>query len=203
VDDANSRVDRVLEFWFGALDPHGLADAEHAARWWKKDPELDDSIRREFSTDHRAIARHERQHWLATPRARLAYVIVLDQFSRNIFRGTSQMFAYDERALEAALDGIQIGADRQLRTDQRAFYYLPLMHSERLDLQERCVELFTAFANELSGEPRQRIAYNLRFAVQHRDIIARFGRFPHRNAVLNRVSTDAELQFLTKPGSSF
>lgn len=203
MNDEISRVERVLEFWFGALDPLGLADAEHAARWWKKDPELDDSIRREFSTDHRAIAGGERQHWLATPRARLAYLIVLDQFSRNIFRGTAQMFAYDEQALEAALYGIDIGADRQLGTDERAFYYLPLIHSEQLDMQERCVDLFTAFADELSGEARQRIAYNLRFAVLHRDIIVRFGRFPHRNALLNRASTDAELQFLTEPGSSF
>ena len=113
------------------------------------------------------------------------------------------MFAHDAQALAAVLPGIDDGADRLLAGDERVFFYMPLMHSERLEVQERCVALFTEFSNELSGELKSRVAYNLNFAMQHRDIVARFDRFPHRNALLGRASTEAEREFLTQPGSSF
>ena len=193
----------VLDFWFGSFDAAGLADAAHQARWWKKDPAFDAELRQRFGAEVLAAAAGKRDLWLVTPRGRLAVVILLDQCSRNIFRDTPAMFAQDARALAIACDGLERGDDRDLQTDERAFLYLPLMHSESLADQERCVILFAALRDRLSGPARERLAGNARFAVAHRDIIARFGRFPHRNSILGRPSTPEELQFLTEPGSSF
>ncbi|HYX90795.1 MAG TPA: DUF924 family protein [Myxococcaceae bacterium] len=200
-----SRADfeHVLTFWFGTLDELGRADTPHARRWWRSDPDFDREIRQRFGAEHDAVARGERDYWLESARGRLAFVVVLDQFSRNMFRGTGRMFAYDARALEVALEGIDGGVDKRLRHAERQFIYLPLMHSEQLAIQERCVALFTAWLDELAGELRQQVQEGLKFAEQHRDIIRRFGRFPHRNALLGRESTPAELEFLKQPGSSF
>jgi uncharacterized protein (DUF924 family) len=172
----------VLDFWFA--DP---------ARWWKKDPAFDGEIRSRFSELHESIERGEHEEWRDTPRGALAYVIVLDQFSRNMFRGTARMFASDAQALAAARAAIERSDDQALASAERSFLYMPLMHSEDLADQERCVALFQSFA-----APGQ-----LRYAEQHRDIIRRFGRFPHRNELLGRASTPEELEFLTQPGSSF
>jgi uncharacterized protein (DUF924 family) len=200
---AGSNFEDVLQFWFGTLDAQGSADAFHAQRWWKADPQFDREIRERFASEHDAVARGERDHWLDSPRGRLAFIIVLDQFSRNMFRGTGRMFAYDTRALEVALDGIEGGMDRDLRHAERQFFYMPLMHSEQLPVQEYCAQLFAAWRDQLSGEPREQVATALKFAEQHRDIIRRFGRFPHRNALLKRDSTPEEVEFLKQPGSSF
>ncbi len=195
--------ERVLRFWFGELDADGLADAAHVARWWKKDPSFDEELRGSFLDEHQQITAGRRASWLATPRGRLAYVIVLDQLSRNMFRDTPDMFEQDYLALQAALEGIGAGWDRALRTDERVFLYMPLMHSEELTVQERCVELFEAYRDELEGPARERVARNLEFARRHRDIVARFGRFPHRNSILGRDSSEEETEFLKQPGSSF
>lgn len=173
-------MDEVLEFWFA--DP---------SRWWRKDPAFDDEIRARFEALHEEIDRGEHEDWCAAPRGALAYVIVLDQFSRNMFRGTARMFASDARALAAARAAIGRGDDRQLAPAEQTFLYMPFMHSEDLADQERAVELFRAHGDEAS------------YAVRHRDIIRRFGRFPHRNELLGRASTPEELAFLTEPGSSF
>ena len=199
-----NEVDTVLAFWFGQLDARGRADAAHAERWWKKDPALDAEIERRFGALHAAIARGEREILRADDRGCLAYVIVLDQFSRNMFRGTARMFAHDEQAMAAAQTAIERGGDRRLAVDERTFLYMPLMHSESLQAQDRCVALFGALLEELgNGDDAGRTAQNLEFARRHRDIVARFGRFPHRNATLGRPSTAEEVEFLTQPGSSF
>jgi uncharacterized protein (DUF924 family) len=192
-DDGRNEWERVLDFWFGELDAAGQADAEHAARWWRKDPELDSELRTRFETDHAAIEAGHREHWRDDPRGLVAYVIVLDQLSRNMYRGTPRMFASDRRALEAARQGIDRGLERALPTTLRAFLYMPFMHSERLADQDRAVVLFGSLGS----------AEQLDFAIQHRDIVARFGRFPHRNAILGRESTPEEIAFLAEPGSSF
>ncbi len=193
----------VLDFWFGELDADGFAAAETAARWFRKDPAFDQELRDRFLDEHRAIVAGQREAWLDSPEGRLAYILVLDQFSRNMFRDTPAMFATDELARATAVAGIDRGDDRAVTGHQRAFYYLPLMHSESLADQERCVALFTEFRDQLQGAAREIIEHNLRFAHAHRDIIARWGRFPHRNAILGRPSTAAELAFLEQPGSSF
>lgn len=183
--DANTptqTIDEVLAFWFA--DP---------TRWWKKDPAFDAEVQGRFLALHDAIMRGEREDWLATPRGALAYVVVLDQFSRNMFRGTGRMFASDARALAAARRALARGDDRALAADERIFLYMPFMHSEDIADQDRCVALFTASPSE----------EQLRYAEMHRDIIRRFGRFPHRNALLGRASTPEEEEFLKQPGSSF
>ncbi|MCA9542153.1 MAG: DUF924 family protein, partial [Myxococcales bacterium] len=196
-------VDRVLSFWFGALDADGLADADHTKRWFTKSPEFDETLRTTFGTEHTAVAEGHRSEWLNTPRGRLAWIIVLDQFSRNLSRDSAAMYAHDEAAVHAVLDGLDRGHDRALCTDERVFFYMPLMHSESLTHQDRCVGLFAALHDQVSGAARDRVANNLNYARRHRDIVAKFGRFPHRNALLGRESTAEEVEFLKQPGSAF
>jgi uncharacterized protein (DUF924 family) len=200
---AHAGIDEILDFWFGPLDADGCADSEHMARWWKKDPAFDDEIRRRFGEVHRAMCSRQLDSWLDDPRGRLAHIVVLDQFSRNMHRDTPAMFAGDARALEIALDAIARGDDRELPYDQRAFMYMPLMHCEDLAHQERGVALFAALCDEAPPPARERAAAAVRYAEKHRDIVARFGRFPHRNAILGRESSPEETAFLQQPGSRF
>lgn len=195
--------EEVLSFWFGTLDDEGRAAPTQVQRWWKKDPAFDEEIRERFGALHEALLRGERRDWLESVRGRLAAVIVLDQFSRNMYRGTPRMFAADPQALSWAEEGIARGDDRALALAERTFLYLPLEHSEELATQERCVALFRAWRDELPERLRPEVAQGLDYAEQHLAIIRRFGRFPHRNAVLGRESTPEELEFLKQPGSSF
>lgn len=201
--ERKGEIEEVLSFWFGEQDARGLSDEAHAARWWRKDPDFDRLIEERFGPLHAAVARGERDGWLASDRGRLALVVVLDQFSRNMFRGTPAMFASDSQALEVARGSVDLGADRRLTFDERGFLYMPFMHAEDLEAQDRAVRLFTVLRDEHEGESRERAAGSLDFAVRHRNIIRRFGRFPHRNALLGRASTPEELAFLAEPGSSF
>jgi uncharacterized protein (DUF924 family) len=174
-------IDDVLTFWF-----------DDASRWWTKDPAFDAEIRDSFLELHGAILRDERMHWVETSPGTLAYVVVLDQFSRNMFRDSALMYEGDPRALTAARRALDSGFDRGRSADERMFLYMPFMHSEAIADQDRCVALFAAGLQKW-----------LLNAEQHRDIIRRFGRFPHRNALLGRPSTSEELEFLKQPGSSF
>lgn len=195
--------EKVLDFWFGELDEHGHASPESARRWFMKNHEFDREVKSTYEETHAAIARGDLESWLDTPRGRLAYVIVLDQLSRNMFRGTYQMFAHDEQALRAAVEGIDKGDDRALVTAERTFLYMPLMHSESLSTQNRCVALFEKLRDEQPPHLRERFEEHVKYAVMHRDIIQRFGRFPHRNPILDRTSTQEELDFLNEPNSAF
>jgi uncharacterized protein (DUF924 family) len=174
-------IDEVLAFWF-----------DDSGRWWKKDPAFDAEVRDRFLDLYDRVMRDEREDWLETSRGTLAYVIVLDQFSRNMFRGSRRMFESDPRALAAAHSALDRGFDRGVSSDERMFLYMPFMHSEDIADQDRCAGLFA------SALPKW-----LPNAEEHRDIIRRFGRFPHRNALLGRRSTAEELEFLKRPGSSF
>jgi len=196
--------DDVLSFWFGELGELGLASKAQAERWFRKDPTFDAEIRQRFAGLHSEIMAGTHEAWQDTAEGRLAYVIVLDQFSRNMFRDTPRMFASDERAVGATLQGLERGHDRVLPTHPRMFMYMPLMHSEALAMQDKCVATFTTLRDELlPGEARAFMDFAIGYANAHRDIIHRFARFPHRNSVLGRVSTPEELEFLTQPGSSF
>lgn len=189
--------DAILDFWFPA-------DQTRANQlWWGKQPELDAEIRERFGpTVHAARAGHL-DAWAERARGRLALIITLDQFSRNIHRNDPEAFAGDVRARALTHEGLVRGHDRELRPIERVFFYLPLEHSEFLVDQESCVELMRRLADEVEPAQREMFAGFVDYAIKHRDIIARFGRFPHRNAVLGRVSTPEELEFLTQPGSSF
>lgn len=195
--------DDVWTYWLGPLDEHGDADAEHTARWWKKDPAFDAELRERFGALHAELHRGEREGWRDDPRGLVAYVIVQDQLSRNMFRGTARMFASDARALDAAKAGIAAGLHLSLPYAAASFLLMPTMHSESLADQDTCVALFRALAEAAPAHLRARREQHVVYAEQHRAIVARFGRFPHRNALLGRASTPEELEFLSQPGSSF
>lgn len=189
----------VRDFWFGELSASGRASAERARRWFTKDAGFDRDVFERFGGLHSVLLAGGGRSWRRQPQSLVAYVIVLDQFSRNMFRGTAGMFAADELALGASLEGIALGFDRKLAADERSFLYMPLMHSERIEVQERSVELFGELARENGDATEEGKSY----AERHRDIVLRFGRFPHRNALLGRESTPEEVEFLKQPGSSF
>lgn len=174
----------ILHFWFTELTPK-----QHFA----KDAALDEAIRTRFGATLEAAARCELFAWRATPEGRLADIVVLDQFSRNVWRDTPRAFAQDALALALAQELVASGQDRSLPLAQRSFAYMPYMHSESLVVHAQAMVLF--------DQPG--LENNLRFEVLHRDVIARFGRYPHRNAALGRVSTPGELAFMAQPGSSF
>jgi uncharacterized protein (DUF924 family) len=181
----------VLDFWFGPQP--GSARAE----WFRKDAAFDEEIRRRFGELHAAAARRELEAWRQSPEPMLALVVLLDQFSRNLFRGDARAFAQDAHALECARQAIARKDDLGLLPVQRQFLYLPYEHSENLADQEMGVELMRSLD---AFEATRGISD---WAVRHRDIVARFGRFPHRNAALGRPSTPEETEFLVQPGSGF
>lgn len=179
-----SDAQAVLGFWFDALTP---------AQWFNKDLEMDRTIQVQFGELHAQAARCECYRWRQTSRGRLAEIIVLDQFSRNIYRDDACAFANDALALALAQEAVAAGADTELTSQQRAFLYMPYMHSESAVIHEVAMQLF--------DQPG--LENNFDFEVRHKAIIDRFGRYPHRNTLLGRTSTDEELAFLKQPGSSF
>lgn len=187
----------VLDFWFGAPEPR------RSQLWWGKDPALDEEIRARFAGPREQAIAGQLQDWEASPRGRLALILLVDQFSRNLFRNSPRAFAHDALAQRWSLEGLELGLDRQLGALERLFFYLPLEHSEDLADQERAVALFEELVVTAPPEERAERAGYLDYARRHRAIIARFGRFPHRNDVLGRLSTPDEAAFLQQPGSSF
>ena len=175
---------QVINFWFHDISP---------PQWWVKDAAFDAQIRQQFGELHAQARRGELFRWRKFPEGRLAEIIVLDQFSRNMFRDTPAAFAQDALALVLAQEAIAVGADKVLTAEQRSFMYMPFMHSESLMIHEYAVQLFSQ--DGMEG--------NLDFEIKHKVIIERFGRFPHRNSILSRDSTAGEIEFLKQPGSSF
>ena len=176
--------DEVLDFWFAPANE---------ANWWKRSDPFDATIAARFGALHAAATRCELFAWRASAEGRLAEVIVLDQFSRNLHRDSPLAFAADPLALALAQTAVALGADRALDTRRRVFLHMPYMHSESRAIHEEALRLFAA-----DHDPR-----NLDYERQHKAIVDRFGRFPHRNAMLGRASTPEELEFLKAPGSSF
>jgi len=201
--ETKTAFEQVRKFWFGDLDSNGQSDSAHASAWWKKDEHFDSQIRTRFGGLHSLLMKGEHLSELENPGHHLAAVIVLDQFSRNMFRGTPAMFASDQLALDLTRRGLERQMDAQLALEEKTFFYMPLMHNEDLGSQNRVVELFEALFDSAPTPAQARLRNNVKAAHQHRAIIAKWGRFPHRNAILGRDSTDAELEFLRKPGSSF
>lgn len=195
--------DSVLEFWFGDDADDAAIAKRQAPLWWEKHPETDRQIRERFGSLVASAERGALASWLATPEGRLALILLCDQFPRNIWRGTPDAFRFDSLARTWCLDGLATQVDRMLRPIHRVFFYLPLEHAEDPGLQDRCVTLFRALLADVPGSSRETFAGYLDYAVRHQAVIARFGRFPHRNAILGRASTPAELRFLEEPGSSF
>lgn len=178
------KPEQVLDFWFREVDPKS---------WWAVDPAFDEMLRQRMAGLHSQAALGELYGWRTTPAGRLAEVIVLDQFSRNLFRGQASAYSFDTAALVLAQEAVALAADQELPPKQRSFFYMPYMHSESRLIHLQAEALFGA-----NDE-----ADNLSFELRHKAIVDRFGRYPHRNAVLGRESTAAELDFLQQPGSSF
>lgn len=195
----NEQIEEILEFWFGDLDADDTPVAnDKNKQWFSSTKASDQKIAELFGADLDAAISGRLDHWTETPRGRLALVIILDQFSRTILRGTDKAFANDERARALCLRGIELGADRALRPFERAFLYMPLMHSEDLVEQTQGVEMFTVLAKESPLGLRSSFDSFADYAVRHRRVVEMFGRFPHRNAVLGRTSTADEEAYLAK-----
>jgi uncharacterized protein (DUF924 family) len=184
---------QVLDFWFGEGGEYG----KRHSRWFKKDPAFDAQIRARFLPLYEELAAGKHVDWLDRAPSCLARIVVLDQFPRNMFRGSSRAFAADPLALDAARHAVERGYDRGMLPVERMFAYLPFEHSESPEDQLKACELTAP----LDAFPETSDAH--RYAVLHHEIVKRFGRFPHRNAILGRVSTPDELEFLKQPGSGF
>ncbi|MBT5030978.1 MAG: DUF924 domain-containing protein [Proteobacteria bacterium] len=174
----------ILTFWFNELTP---------ADWWRKSAQQDQNIRQRFLQVHADAHTGGLSSWRNTPNGRLSEIIVLDQFSRNIYRDDPRAFASDPLALELAQKTVKLGEDASLTPAEKSFMYLPYMHSESLDIHNQALHLF--------DQPG--LENNLDFELKHKAIIDRFGRYPHRNKILGRTSTQQEIEFLDQPGSSF
>lgn len=177
-------MNEVLNFWFEELTPKD---------WWKKSEELDKLIKDRFLSTHKKASRGECSEWRESAKGRLAEIIVLDQFSRNMFRDTKAAFEFDAMALILSQEAIRVGADQELNSSEKAFLYMPFMHSESKLIHQQAVQLFD----------QDGLENNLDFEYKHKKIIDRFGRYPHRNDILGRKSTDEEIAFLKEPNSSF
>ena len=188
----------VLDFWFLPADASG--HGRYRTEWFRKDAAFDAAIRRQFAGDVEAALAGSLREWETGAAGGLARVILLDQFTRNLFRGTAKAFAGDGEALALAERMVGGGQDKNLPPLQRMFVFLPFEHSESMLNQERSVALFAGLRREAQAAAFD-AAYD--YAVRHRDIVERFGRFPHRNDILGRASTAAEIEFLKQPGSSF
>lgn len=195
--------DTIHSFWFGDSTADADVVRDKSALWWGKDPDVDAAMARRFRRALTAAESGMLDAWSQTTAGRLALILLTDQFPRNIFRGQARSFAFDRLARAWCLEGLHDRRDRQLRPVERVFYYMPLEHSEDIDHQVRSVALFEELLAEVPAELKESFAGYLDFARRHHAIIARFGRFPHRNAILGRHPTDAELAFLSEPGSSF
>jgi uncharacterized protein (DUF924 family) len=201
---ATDEIKHVLEFWFGACGPDGAIDPTRRKMWFGDGAKHDADIRERFSGLHARACRGELQAvWGTKARARLALIVVLDQFTRHIHRGTAQAFAQDPAAQQLTLAGIDDGTDLQLAPVGRSFFYLPLEHAEDRSLQARSVQCYERLVTAVAEAWRKDYQSFLDYARRHRAVIERFGRFPHRNAVLGRPSTPEEAAFLDQPGSSF
>ena len=199
-----NELDHVLDFLFGACGADGSLDAAKRKMWFTDGHRYDAEIRRRFRKLHRRAAHGELEaEWAATPRGRIALIVVLDQFSRHIHRGAASAFAQDAAAQRIAAAGVEQGADRELIPIQRAFFYLPFEHAEDLKLQRLGARLFERLSTEVGPAWRKDYIGFADYSGHHRDIIQRFGRFPHRNRILGRASTPEEIEFLKEPGSSF
>lgn len=186
----------ILDFWFGELDEHGLPDSFHRNRWFISTRKFDQEIRRRFLSMVLLASENGLQHWRSRAGGALAEIILLDQFTRNIYRGSALAFDNDGLARRLCRKAMEKGQDMELVPIQRAFLYMPLQHSERLEDQELAVECYEQLTAANEGLLGDFMGSFLQSAQDHRDVIRRFGRFPHRNVALKRASTAEELDYL-------
>ncbi|MDZ7748591.1 MAG: DUF924 family protein [Halofilum sp. (in: g-proteobacteria)] len=190
------RITAILDYWFGELDAAGLPEPAVEQRWFTRDDTVDAEIRARFEADLRSAAAGRLRRWEAEARGALALVLLFDQFPRNMYRDTPRAFLFDEHARAVARRALEAGHAEALRPIQRVFLYMPFEHAEDPALQEESVQRFGALVEAVPEAQREHFRAYLAHAEQHRDVIARFGRFPHRNALLGRESTAEEQAYL-------
>lgn len=206
---ALARAQQVLQFWFGPKPYTAAQIAQHSRLWFgdptapELTPQTDELIQSRFGELMTAAGRGELSAWEVSPRRRLALILLLDQFPRHVHRGTAAAFASDSKALSLAISGMQFGADAALDPLERLFFYMPLMHAESLEVQEESVAAFRRLVDEAGPELRAYCEDSLRYALAHRDLIARFGRFPYRNRVLKRSDSAVEAEWLASGHEHF
>jgi uncharacterized protein (DUF924 family) len=194
----------VLAFWFGNPEQEDPAYLNGRQKFWfSKSDETDATIHREFGDLIEQACKGKLEEWENDASSRLALILILDQFSRNCFRDTPSAFSQDTRALQLALEALENGMYESLSPIKRMFYLMPLEHAEDLAIQEQCVAEFEKVCDLVEGSTKETFRDFSRYAVAHRDVIAQFGRFPHRNQILGRESTPEEKVYLAKPGSGF
>ena len=199
----NADIQRVLDFWFCDSELNSPQLDSRMDRWFGAHDELDEQIRQDFGELVERATAGQLDDWKETPHGRLALIILLDQFRRNVYRGKADAFTHDKTALRIAIEGTMAGDHKQLDSVERMFFFMPLQHAESLKIQEKSVGIFNALARAGPGTLHETFLAAAQFAELHRDIVAEFGRFPHRNAVLGRPNSSAEAAYLSNDGPSF
>jgi len=199
----SKKFEEILNFWFGQVDQEGQIEDKYKQQWWMKDDSFDQQVCDQFGEDLQKAINHEYDDWLDEPQGRLALIILLDQFSRNVYRNQAKAYSNDPLAVQIVLEGFELGHHKKLSMYQRAFMIMPLMHQEVLTCQTHCIELFKELQNDVPDQFKENIQGFINAAISHTKIIERFGRYPHRNEILERESTDEEIEFLKDLDSSF
>jgi len=202
-DDDALRIDAILSFWFREQALSAPQIDRRLDIWFGEDPVFDHECKKEFSDDVAKATDGKLNHWAKEPRGRLALILLLDQFRRNIYRGTADAFAMDKAALKLCVEGAMEKKDKGLTPIQQAFFYMPLQHAESRKVQAKSVALFNRLAEAVSPTYRETFETIAQFAELHHDIIERFGRFPHRNKLLNRENTPEEDEYLAADAPDF
>lgn len=199
----NDAIENILEYWFGTFPDAYSSDPARVNMWFRDGSRYDQEIFVNFGSIYHNAISGELDHWQDIPRGRLALIILLDQFSRHIHRGSAEAFAQDEKAQQVCVDGIAMGDDRNLHLVERSFFYLPLEHAENIERQTLCVEAFTSLLDDVPDGYRESFEMSLDYAKKHHYVIECFGRFPELNEILGRESTKEELAFIEDGKYSF
>ena len=202
-DEDQARIDAILSFWFRKQELSAPQIDRRMDLWFGADSVLDLEIEKEFADDVEAACDGRLDHWAAEPEGRLALIIIIDQFRRNIYRNTAAAFSKDRLALKLCVAGAVEKKDKGLTPIQKVFFYMPLQHAESRKVQAKSVELYNRLAESVSPTYRETFLTVAQFAELHKDIIDQFGRFPHRNTILNRENTAEENEYLTTDDTGF
>jgi uncharacterized protein (DUF924 family) len=202
-DEDQSRIEAILSFWFKEQELSAPQIDRRMDMWFSEDPVLDHEIEKEFANDIDAACAGNLNHWAAESHGRLALIILIDQFRRNIHRNTAEAFSNDRLALKLCVEGAMEKKDKGLTPIQRVFFYMPLQHAESRKVQAKSLELYNRLAEAVSPTYRETFLTVAQFAELHKDIIDQFGRFPHRNKLLNRENTAEEAEYLASDSPDF
>jgi uncharacterized protein (DUF924 family) len=202
-DEDQSRIAAILSFWFKEQELSAPQIDRRMEMWFSEDPVLDQEIEKEFADDVNAACKGSLDHWAVEPRGRLALIILIDQFRRNIYRNSADAFSKDKLALKLCVEGAMEKKDQGLTPIERVFFYMPLQHTESRKVQAKSVALYNRLAKTVSPTYRETFLTVAQFAELHRDIVDQFGRFPHRNKLLDRANTAEESEYLAGDSPDF